>query len=143
MVALVARGNNCRDEEVNAAPPTIHRPHGPDNPAPGIAGHGNKLLFPPEPATAGNLQQLVTDMAPATFGRGGQDVYDEAYRKALKMETSEFCSTFNPYESAIVDAVAQILLPSVIDSINFRAVRAELYKLNVSASVLNNGVQND
>lgn len=106
-------------------------------------GNAQKLLFPPEPTTTGNLQQLVTDMAPATFGRNGQDVYDEAYRKALKMDTSEFCSTFNPYESGIVDTVAQVLLPSVIDSTRFRAVRAELYKLNASLPMLfmsDNGV---
>lgn len=94
-------------------------------------GHGHKILFPLEPTTAGNLERLVADMAPATFGRGGQDVYDEAYRKALKLDPSEFCSTFNPYESGIVDTVAQMLLPTVIDSTRFRAVRAELYKLNV------------
>jgi hypothetical protein len=68
---------------------------------------------------------------PATFGRGREDVYDETYRKALKMDTTAFCSTFDPYSLGIVDTIAQVLLPSIVDSSTHRSVRAELYKLNV------------
>ncbi|KAK2594342.1 hypothetical protein QQS21_007943 [Conoideocrella luteorostrata] len=69
---------------------------------------------------------------PATFGRGGQDIYDESYRKALQMDPTAFCTTFDPYSVGIIDAVAQVLLPSAFNSSTHRSVRAELYKLNVT-----------
>jgi hypothetical protein len=90
-----------------------------------------KVTFPLESGTQGNLERLIQDMAPATFGLGGKDVLDESYRKAAKMDPSQFSSTFNPYELGIVDAVAQALLPSLRHSKQTRGVRAELYKLNV------------
>ncbi|KAM3512043.1 hypothetical protein MY11210_004303 [Beauveria gryllotalpidicola] len=77
------------------------------------------------------LSALIRDCRPATFGLGGQDVYDESYRKALKMNPDEFCSTFDPYSLGIVDTIAQILLPCYLDSTTHRAVEARLYKLNV------------
>lgn len=95
-----------------------------------------KITFPLEPHTQGNLERLIQDMEPATFGRGGQNVYDESYRKAVKLDPSRFSSTFNPYELGIVDAVAQALLPSLRHSQQPRAVKAELYKLNVSCRPL-------
>jgi hypothetical protein len=70
-------------------------------------------------------------MVPATFGRGNQDVYDETYRKALKLEPSNFSTNFCPYEAGIVDVISQMLLPIVKHKAP-RAVQAELYKLNVS-----------
>lgn len=78
-----------------------------------------------------NLERLVQHCQPATFGRGGKDVYDESYRRAGKMDPTAFCTTFDPYSSGIIDTVAQVLLPSVYDSVTHRGVRAELYKLNV------------
>ena len=92
----------------------------------------SKLVFPLEPNTSGNLEQLVKDCQPATFGYKGKDIYDETYRKASKLDASAFSSTLNPYELGIIDAIAQILLPSVKDANNMRGIRAELYKLNVS-----------
>ncbi|GAB1316186.1 Fe2OG dioxygenase domain-containing protein [Madurella fahalii] len=90
-----------------------------------------KLTFPLEPSIEGNLAQLIRDMAPATFGLGGNDVFDESYRKAAKLDPTKFSSTFNPYELGIVDAVAQALLPSLRHSKQTRSVKAELYKLNL------------
>jgi hypothetical protein len=97
-----------------------------------LAGQA-KITFPPECGTQSraNLERLIHDMAPATFGRGGEDIYDESYRKATKMDPTQFSSTFNPYELGIVDAVAQALLPSLRHAKQTRAVKAELYKLNV------------
>lgn len=92
----------------------------------------SKLVFPLEPNTSRNLEQLVKDCQPATFGYKGKDIYDETYRKASKLEASAFSSTLNPYELGIIDAIAQVLLPSVKDANSMRGVRAELYKLNVS-----------
>lgn len=79
------------------------------------------------------LNGLVKDCQPATFGLGGEDVYDETYRKALKLDTDAFCSTFDPHSLGIVDSIAQILLPSFLDSTTHPAVEARLYKLNVSS----------
>ncbi|KAK7931209.1 hypothetical protein PG985_001921 [Apiospora marii] len=78
-----------------------------------------------------SLERLVQHCQPATFGRGGKDVYDESYRRAGKMDPTAFCTTFDPYSTGIIDTVAQVLLPSVYDSVTHRGVRAELYKLNV------------
>jgi hypothetical protein len=99
---------------------------------PSVESRRIKVTLPLEPGTERNLQQLIEDMAPATFGLKGKDVYDESYRKALKMDPSQFSTTFNPYELGIVDAVAQALLPTLRHSKQTRAVKAELYKLNVS-----------
>lgn len=91
-----------------------------------------KLVFPREPETQNNLEKLVRDMQPASFGYKGKDVYDETYRKALKMDTEKFATTFNPYELGIIDTISQVLLPNVPGADVHRGVRAELYKLNVS-----------
>lgn len=91
-----------------------------------------KLVLPLEPETRENLQRLLRDTEPASFGYHGKNVYDEAYRKALKMDTAKFATTFNPYELGIIDTIAQVLLPSTPDDRPGRAVKAELYKLNVS-----------
>ncbi|KAK6063214.1 oxidoreductase [Seiridium cupressi] len=92
-----------------------------------------KVTFPLGTSDIQNLVKLLRDMQPATFGLRGQDILDENYRKASKMDTTQFCTTFNPYELGIIDVIAQVLLPT-IDTVkdgNKRAVRAELYKLNV------------
>ena len=74
------------------------------------------------------LEGLLSACAPATFGREGKDVYDEEYRKAIKLDTTEFATDFSPYEAGIIDIIAQLLLPS-INADKF-GIRAELYKLN-------------
>lgn len=91
-----------------------------------------KLTLPLDPGADADMDRLVQQSQPATFGRGGEDVYDESYRKARKMDPTAFCTTFDPYSLGIIDIVAQVLLPSVVDSVTHRAVQAELYKLNVS-----------
>ncbi|KAI9707895.1 MAG: hypothetical protein M1820_004501 [Bogoriella megaspora] len=96
-------------------------------------GHSAKIVFPllkglRSPA----LEQLVQDCAPATFGLKGKDVLDETYRKASKLDNTEFSVDFCPYELGIVDTVAQMLLPSVRhEASKARCLRAELYKLNI------------
>ncbi|OTB12107.1 hypothetical protein K445DRAFT_67065 [Daldinia sp. EC12] len=92
-----------------------------------------KLEFPIVPSTSDNLARLVADMSPAKFGLGKKDVYDENYRKALKLDPSHFALNFSPYECGIIDSIAQILLPDWQAGNNkkHRGVRAELYMLNV------------
>lgn len=101
-----------------------------------VSSKRTKLVLPLEPRTKDNLDQLLADTQPATFGRGGEDVYDEKYRKASKMDPTQFSTSFNPYTLGIIDEIAQSLLPSAVGSEHARAVRAELYKLNVSPSLL-------
>lgn len=132
-----AADTNCQPVTLRWDPQSQHVP-----------ARGCKLQFPLDcsaNATVNNLQQLFEDMQPATFGYQGQDVLDESYRKASKLDPSQFDCTFNPYEMGIIDEVAQILLPGVKrkttstnndSTINPRTeginvIRAELYKLNV------------
>ncbi|KAI0386945.1 hypothetical protein F5Y04DRAFT_74033 [Hypomontagnella monticulosa] len=78
----------------------------------------------------GKLNLLLNDCQPASFGYQGKDVYDENYRKATKLDCSDFSTSFCPYSLGIIDTIAQVLLPNS-SSENFRTgVRAELYKLN-------------
>ncbi|KUI61223.1 hypothetical protein VP1G_08397 [Cytospora mali] len=89
-----------------------------------------KVSLPLAPETGPNLARLIQDCEPATFGKGDQDVYDESYRKAIKMDPSRFSSTFNSYEVGILDTIAQTLLPTLRHLQQTRTVKAELYKLN-------------
>lgn len=98
--------------------------------ADGLARHA-KLVLPLEPETQDNLERLIDSTERASFGYKGKDTYDETYRKALKMDTTAFATTFDPYSLGIIDTIAQVLLPSMQESRLHRAVKAELYKLNV------------
>ncbi|CAI6092753.1 unnamed protein product [Clonostachys chloroleuca] len=89
----------------------------------------SKLIFPIEETTAGNLKHLLAEMKPATFGRGGEDVYDESYRKASKLEPQNFSTNFCPYSTGIIGEISQLLLPDP-DRAGQRIIKAELYKLN-------------
>ncbi len=102
-----------------------------------------KLALPPVmPNTTGTtaIEELLKSCAPATFGRQGKDVLDESYRKAVKLDSDQFSTNFNPCEVGITDAIAQSLLPGVVKPFSDRkskheenlGVIAELYKLNVS-----------
>ncbi|KAI3534382.1 oxidoreductase [Colletotrichum filicis] len=67
----------------------------------------------------------------ATFGLDGRHEFDETYRKAQKLGAGDFCTTFCPYETGIIDAVCQVLLPSYDMDEDKRAIRAELYNMNI------------
>ena len=102
----------------------------------------SKITFPLPPrddVSRSMLSRLLHHCEPATFGVGGQDVLDESYRKAAKLDTSNFSTNFHPHDCGIVDSIQQILLPSTIKGgqsvgIGPQGVRAELYKLNVCIS---------
>lgn len=98
-----------------------------------LARHA-KLVLPLEPETQDNLERLINSTERASFGYQGKDTYDETYRKALKMDTSAFSTTFDPYSLGIIDTIAQVLLPTMRQASVYRAVKAELYKLNVSTA---------
>ncbi|KAK5989672.1 hypothetical protein PT974_07927 [Cladobotryum mycophilum] len=77
------------------------------------------------------FEQLVKDCQPATFGRGSEEVLDEGYRKAGKLDGAGFSTNFNPYEHGVIDAITQALIQTTHAKDNIWGVRAELYKLNV------------
>ncbi|OQD86871.1 hypothetical protein PENSOL_c084G03942 [Penicillium solitum] len=82
-----------------------------------------------------NLHRLVVGCDPASFGRGQEDVIDPRYRKARKLEPRHFFTSFHPSDFGILQNVEQILLPNFNtlsqNSLPFRKLSAELYKLNV------------
>ncbi|KAL7775698.1 hypothetical protein CFE70_009542 [Pyrenophora teres f. teres 0-1] len=83
----------------------------------------SKLILP------SSLEKLLKGTTPATFRFQGKDVIDKSYRKASKLDATQFSTDFCPYEVGIVDVVAQALLPKWPG--DFQGIRAQLYKLNV------------
>ncbi|KAI4844366.1 hypothetical protein E4T44_06230 [Aureobasidium sp. EXF-8845] len=79
----------------------------------GAPGQGQTLRLPTETSKDPAFLNLINACEPATFGRDGNDVYDEQYRKATKLDTSDFCTDFCPYETGIIDIVSQLLMPSI------------------------------
>jgi hypothetical protein len=74
---------------------------------------GHAIKFPLATDEPHQLENLLRDCAPATFGVDGKDILDESYRKAAKMDNTQFCTSFHPHDYGIVDAIAQVLLPEV------------------------------
>ncbi|KAK5717397.1 hypothetical protein LTR15_009291 [Elasticomyces elasticus] len=93
----------------------------------GLDGSGNVLSLPAE-ANSDAFKKLSVACTPASFGRHGENVVDESYRKAGKLDVTAFCSDFCPYNTGIINVVNQVLVPSLNAH---RSVKAELYKLNV------------
>ncbi|KAG9204997.1 hypothetical protein G6514_009455 [Epicoccum nigrum] len=75
------------------------------------------------------VQRLIKSTQPASFGLKGEEVIDESYRKASKLDPSAFSTTFCPCEVGIIEILGQILLPLL--QTKSQGIRAELYKLNV------------
>ncbi|KAF1817255.1 hypothetical protein P152DRAFT_407734 [Eremomyces bilateralis CBS 781.70] len=97
-------------------------------------GQGRKvsLPVPGDEMSSRDFQQLLMDCQPATFGKGNAEVLDEEYRKAGKMDVTEFCTNFNLARHGIVDTVTQALVHSAFEEeVERNGVRAELYKLNI------------
>ena len=79
-------------------------------------------------ATSEDLDPLLAACDPATFGRGKEDIYDESYRKAFKMDASDFTVHPNITGSDLMRTIEYQLLQSGMED---KCIRAELYKLNV------------
>ncbi|KAF8073371.1 hypothetical protein FPV67DRAFT_1477514 [Lyophyllum atratum] len=100
--------------------------------------HGNADLFYKQgkssswldlsQATEDDLKTLASACEPATFGRDQEDVLDESYRKAGKMDSESFSTKFNVDKLGIVDRIRGQLLDGADEE---KVVSAELYKLNV------------
>ncbi|KAF7574171.1 P4Hc domain containing protein [Pyrenophora tritici-repentis] len=93
------------------------------------APHSIEKLTFPSPSDDPVVQKLVETTQPAGFGFQGKDIMDETYRKASKLDTSEFSINFCPYEVGIIDVIGQALLPRLPNS--SQGILAKLYKLNV------------
>ncbi|KAL9617754.1 MAG: hypothetical protein Q9160_007467 [Pyrenula sp. 1 TL-2023] len=88
-------------------------------------------LSPEKLAKLGHLREACQ---PASFGRNGQDVLDESYRSAGKLDETHFTTNFDPHWYGIVDEIKRCLLPSYlgnVETLGLMQVRAELYKLNI------------
>jgi len=81
--------------------------------------------------TDSQLAALSQACQPASFGVNQQDVLDESYRKAGKMEPSAFSTQFSPSSLGIVELIRATLLQG-----SAKSVRVELYKLNVYGTFL-------
>lgn len=98
----------------------------------------HKLVLPVNATNATDAEQVLKLLSAcdiASFGKGHKDVVDPEYRKAGKLDPSQFLSSFHPANFNILDDVEQLLLPnfqSVEENVlPFRKLKAELYKLNV------------
>lgn len=74
------------------------------------------------------LRHLSDMCDPATFGLNNEDVLDESYRSARKLDNSYFQTTFDVECSGLLKVIHFEFLAERHVS---RSVRAELYKLNV------------
>lgn len=105
---------------------------------------GNKLVLPingdAAPSRLDALRQSISDCEPASFGLRDKDVIDPQYHKTVKLDPEQFATSFHPADYRIVEYIERVLLPSISDEkqnkLQLRNVHAELYKLNVSQSVL-------
>jgi hypothetical protein len=77
-------------------------------------------------------EDLSSACQPATFGLNNQDVLDETYRKAGKLDAGKFAWLFNPSDHGdFASKLASGLFPwNSLD----KGIRFELYKLNVYGS---------
>ncbi|KAF8348607.1 hypothetical protein F5887DRAFT_950957 [Amanita rubescens] len=82
------------------------------------------LFYPPSQS----LELLVKACDPATFGRNKEDVYDESYRKAKKLNTGSFMVGLDVVRLGLPRIISEAL---VVGQTSPKSVRAELYKLNI------------
>ncbi|KAH8110520.1 hypothetical protein DFH11DRAFT_1514322 [Phellopilus nigrolimitatus] len=79
-------------------------------------------------ASVDQLKHLVEACDPATLGLDQKDVHDESYRKALKLDGSNFATKLDVVRSGLVDSIRNDLLEG---DKGRRSISAELYKLNI------------
>lgn len=79
-------------------------------------------------ASLEELKLLSEACDKATFGLNNEDVHDESYRKAGKLDAEDFSLPFNAVQAGLLDVIGTELLEGEDEA---RRLRAELYKLNV------------
>ncbi|KAF9535325.1 hypothetical protein CPB83DRAFT_901074 [Crepidotus variabilis] len=77
--------------------------------------------------TQEQISALAQACQPATFGVNQQDVLDESYRKAGKMDAENFATQFSPNDLGMIAIIKGHLFRERSE----QPMRAELYKLNV------------
>ncbi len=80
-------------------------------------------------ATEDELSRLIASSDAAPFGRGNETVLDDTYRKAHKLDVSQFSTVFDLAGTPIFNKISQDLVDMTVSL--KRAVRAERYKLNI------------
>ena len=101
----------------------------------------NGIRFPQSLKEESTIAQLLARSEQATFGHGGKDILDESYRKAAKLDNTEFSTNFHPHDYGIIDAIRQTLFSTLVSpasegqqldahSKGFGVI-AKLYKLNI------------
>lgn len=79
-------------------------------------------------ASEEDVSKLLESCDAATFGVNQQDVLDETYRKASKLDTAFFSAKFDPVHSGLMDVLRDVLMEGHGAD---KRIRVELYKLNV------------
>lgn len=92
----------------------------------GENGKGLVLTLPRDGASMRELNALVDECQPASFGRGNEEVHDEDYRKAGKLDRSAFATTFCPYEAGIIDVISQLLVPQTKQDMQHCSIKVSL-----------------
>ncbi|KAI6037028.1 hypothetical protein BKA83DRAFT_4042119, partial [Pisolithus microcarpus] len=82
-------------------------------------------------ATPQELGKLEATCQLATFGANNENVYDESYHKAGKMDSADSATSFDVEDSDLLNIVDQGLLEGDDEE---RVIKLELYKLNVYGS---------
>ncbi|KAF9528390.1 hypothetical protein CPB83DRAFT_894426 [Crepidotus variabilis] len=80
--------------------------------------------------TNAQLEKLANTCQPATFGINQQDVLDDKYRKAGKLDATDFATQFTPAYLGIVNPIYEHLLKGRVTASTMPII-VELYKLNV------------
>ncbi|KAJ7118021.1 hypothetical protein C8R43DRAFT_1241993 [Mycena crocata] len=81
-------------------------------------------------ASAEDLKHLATACQQATFGVAQQDILDETYRKAGKMDLDKFAARLDVVASGLLDAITPDMLQGQSQDTE-KVIRAEMYKLDV------------
>ncbi|KAG7444042.1 uncharacterized protein BT62DRAFT_988106 [Guyanagaster necrorhizus] len=79
--------------------------------------------------TGTELHSLAEACIPAPFGRNSEEVLDDNYRKALKLDTFLFATTLDLHMTEILDQIRVDLVEGHLSTEN--RIRPELYKLNI------------
>jgi hypothetical protein len=79
-------------------------------------------------ATPDELEQLTQACEPASFGVNKEDVLDETYRKAGKLDLGCFAPLLDPVHTDLSKIIRDYLLEGTQSTNN---IKMELYKLNV------------
>jgi hypothetical protein len=84
-------------------------------------------------ATPDELEQLTQACDPASFGVKQEQVLDESYRKAGKMDSECFSSTLDLFHTDLIKIIRDYLLEGLEST---TGIKAELYKLNTYGKCL-------